>query len=54
MCACGCLVLTAGAGALVFCYLKRLWVPMALFVLAMAAVAVFGAKFSNWRPKPKR
>jgi hypothetical protein len=54
MCACGCFVLLAAAGALVYCWMHQLWLPMALIVIAMAAIAVFGAKFSNWRPKPKR
>jgi hypothetical protein len=54
MCACGCFVLLAAAGALFYCYQQQLWLPMALIIVALAAIAVFGAKFSNWRPPPRR
>jgi hypothetical protein len=53
MCACGCFVLVAALGGLVYCFIHGLWLPFAIILIASAAIGVFGGKYSNWRPKPR-
>jgi hypothetical protein len=52
MCACGCFVLLAALGGLVYCYMHQLWLPGAALIVVMAAITFFGKKYSGWRPKP--
>jgi hypothetical protein len=54
MCACGCFVLMAAAGAAVYCFTHGLWLPLGALIAAMVAISFFGNKYKDWRPPPKR
>ena len=54
MCGCGCLLLIAVAGGLVYCLLHGLWIVAALLIAAAAAAGWFGRKMLDWRPGARR
>jgi hypothetical protein len=53
MCACGCFVLAAAVGGIVYCAVHGLWLPGAAIIAASVAIAFFGKKYSGWRPPPR-
>jgi membrane protein implicated in regulation of membrane protease activity len=54
MCACGCFLLVAIAGALVYCVMHGLWLAAAGVVALTVAIAWFGRKAMQARSNPPK
>jgi len=54
VCACGCFVLIAIVGGLVYCLLHGMWIVAGLLIGAAVATGWFGRKMLDWRPGMKR
>jgi uncharacterized membrane protein YbjE (DUF340 family) len=54
MCGCGCLLLIAILGGLVYCFLHGMWLIAAVLLAMAFAAGWFGRKMLGWRPGVKR